>query len=102
MSGFVVLMCMIILCDYTISHAATMINAHSMIIYESHRHMYMREFYQNTPALIRPLTRDIATTVHGPVYFGPASGYVLAGPYMYSPYTPQAAIYSNQYIIATQ
>ena len=28
----------------------------------------------------------------GPVYFGPASGYVPAGPYTYSPYTPQAAI----------
>ena len=28
----------------------------------------------------------------GPVYFGSASGYVPAGPYTYSPYTPPAAI----------
>ena len=28
----------------------------------------------------------------GPVYFGPASGYVPPGPYTYSPYTPQGAI----------
>ena len=30
---------------------------------------------------------------HGPVYYGPASGYVPTGnPYAYNPYTPQAAI----------